>query len=318
MRLCVRRGGLRETIIIIMKKILLPLLLLSLLFSSCTRKDDKPNSEVALKDDLGLEVRVKVPAKRILSMAPSTTEILFALDADSSIAAVTDFCDYPPEAKQKPKLGGYFDPNYEVMSSLKPDLAVLTVDGKDKPSYIGVKNLGVSIYVALPKDIEGACRNINDLGILTMHEAKAKDITSKMLRQKDSLLQLNKGIEKINALIVIGSFPLMTANKNSFMTDVINLSGLENIYKDEPIDYPTISYEDVTIKNPDVIIIPADTTDEKLMNKNLQEIRSKLSTLKAVKNDNIFFVDANVLFRPGPRILDGAFLIRQKLITRRK
>ena len=296
---------------------LLFIFILTINFSSCTRKDNNTNTEVALKDDLGIEVRVKVPAKKILSMAPSTTEILFAIGADSNIAAVTDFCDYPPAAKQKPKLGGYFDPNYEVMSSLKPDLAVLTVDGKDKPSYIGVKNLGVSIYVALPKNIEGACKNINDLGVLTQHEAKAKEITSKMLKQKDSLVQLNKGREKINALIVIGSFPLMTANKNSFMTDVIDLSGLENIYKDEPIDYPTISYEDVTMKDPDVIIIPADTTDEKLMNKNLNELRSKLGTLKAVKNNNIFFVDANVLFRPGPRIMEGAFLIREKIKYRK-
>ncbi len=301
-----------------LNKKLLPLLLLSVFLSSCIKKDIPTTTEVVLKDDIGEQIKVKLPAKRILSMAPSTTEILFALGADSNIAAVTDFCDYPPEAKQKPKIGGYFDPNYEVMSSLKPDLAVLTVDAKDKPSYIGVKNLGVSIYVALPKNIEGACKNIIDLGKLSMHEEKAKLITDKMLKQKDSLVQLNKGKEKINALIVIGSFPLMTANKNSFMTDVIDLSGLENIYKDEPIDYPTISYEDVTMKDPDVIIIPADTTDEKLMNKNLNELRTKLSTLKAVKNNNIFFVDANVLFRPGPRILDGAFLIRQKLLTLRK
>ncbi|CAN5522336.1 ABC transporter substrate-binding protein [soil metagenome] len=295
----------------------LPFLLLSILLSSCIKKDIPTTTEVILKDDIGENVKVKLPAKRILSMAPSTTEILFALGADSNIAAVTDFCDYPPEAKQKPKLGGYFDPNYEVMSSLKPDLAILTVDGKDKPSYLGVKNLGISIYVALPKNIEGACKNINDLGMLTLKEAKAKEITAKMLRQKDSLIRLNTGKEKINALIVIGAFPLMSANKNSFMTDVIDLSCLENIYKDELIDYPTISYEDVTMKDPEIIIVPCDTTDEKLMNKNLNELRAKLSTLKAVKNNNIFFVDANVLFRPGPRILDGAFLIRQKLLNRK-
>src|SRR5690606_34177614 len=108
------------------------------------------------------------------------------------------------------------------------------------------------------------------------------------------------------------SNPLMTASGNTFINDILEISGFRNIYKDVNDEYPTISYEDVIGKDPEYIIMPSDTTDIQSINANLEEIRKSLSTTRAVKNNRILIMDADVMFRPGPRVLDGALLLQSK------
>lgn len=105
----------------------------------------------------------------------------------------------------------------------------------------------------------------------------------------------------------------MTASGHTFINDILEMSGFNNIYKSEEMEYPNISFEDVIKKDPEYIILPSDTTDMTAINANLEEIRSSLSTTRAVKNNKILVVDANTLFRPGPRLLDGVNLIRSRM-----
>ena len=107
--------------------------------------------------------------------------------------------------------------------------------------------------------------------------------------------------------------PLMSANGNTFINEIIELSGFENLYKDELIAYPMISYEDVIEKNPEYIIFPTDTTDVNVYKKYLEEISENLNSTKAVKENKIIIADDDVLFRPGPRVTNAVKLIRSKI-----
>ena len=107
--------------------------------------------------------------------------------------------------------------------------------------------------------------------------------------------------------------PLMSANGNTFINEIVELSGFKNLYKDELIDYPMISYEDIVEKNPEYIIFPTDTSDVNENKKYLEELSENLNSTNAVKENKIIIADDNVLFRPGPRVINAVKLIRSKM-----
>lgn len=295
------------------KKILC-LFFLSLLFSSCTRKDEQfVKSKITLKDDLGVEVNFDSLPKRIISMAPNITEGLYAIGAQDYIVGVTEFCDYPPEAKQKTKVGGYDNANYEMVAALKPDVVLITVESINRPMYQALQNLGIKMFVLNAKNVDGVAAMMNTLGKLTGKEKEAQSISSKIKSERDSINGRKDSDAQNKSLVIVGTNPIMTASKTSFINEIMVLSGLENIYADSPMDYPTISYEDITVKNPAYILLPYDTTKTGKLNVELDEIRKQLSSVEAVKKNNFIVVDNNVVFRPGPRVMDAVRLIRNKV-----
>ncbi|MEO6695679.1 MAG: helical backbone metal receptor [Ignavibacteria bacterium] len=251
--------------------------------------------------------------KRIISLAPNITEALYAIGADTLIAGVTDFCDFPSEAKSKVKTGSYLSPDYEVMTSLRPDLIIMNVESISQPTYQALKNLNTKIFVSNAKDIDGIIKMMNDLGRITGMEINAKEVTDNILKQRQIYIDLNKNAEKKKSLIIISVSPLMTSNGNTFINEVAELSGFENIYKDEFIDYPLISYEDITAKDPAYIILPTDTTNANNYTRYINELSDKLNTTTAIKNNRIILIDENIIFRPGPRVLESVRLLRFKL-----
>ena len=288
-----------------------------LAFTSCTKKSEENKTDgnpgFTIVDDIGVELKLESKPLKIVSMAPNVTEAIYALGGESKLVGVTTLCTYPPDAVSKTKIGDYLNPDYEVITSLQPDLIFLNVENRSNPTYQALENLGFNIYVVNIDNFDGVINMLNKIGIILGNEDRAGQITDSLKGVRNSFTENESGREKPGAFIIIASNPLMTASGKTFINDILEMSGLNNIYKSEGMEYPNISFEDVIKKNPEYIILPSDTTDTKGINANLEEIRTSLSTTDAVKNNNILIIDANTLFRPGPRLLDGVHLIRSKL-----
>lgn len=293
--------------------LILAVFFFAILLSSCTRKNKEENAGFSIVDDIGIEINLKSKPKKVVSMAPNVTEAIYALGADSMLVGVTTFCTYPPDALNKTKVGDYLSPDYEVIASLQPDLVFLNVENKSNPTYQALENLGINIYVVNIDNFDGVINMINKFGVILDKEERARQLTDSLKNVRNLFTEQIKEIEKPDAFIVIASNPLMTASGKTFINDILEMSGLTNIYKNENMEYPNISFEDVIKRDPEYIILPSDTTDTRAINANLEEIRSSLSTTKAVKEDNILIIDANTLFRPGPRLLDGVNMIRSRM-----
>lgn len=288
-------------------------LVLLLQFNSCSDKNGKADSKKIIRDDLGVKIGFDTIPRKIISLAPNITEALFAIGADSLIAGVTDLCDYPSEAKTKTKTGNYLNPDYERISSLSPDLILMYVSGVSQPSYQALKNLNMKLFVCNPVNTNDIIRMITNLGRITGRELKAQELSQNLVNEREKIFLSVRDKKLESCLIVVSVNPLMTASGKTFIHEITELSGLDNIYKDESLDYPMISYEDVTAKNPSFIILPCDTTDENKYNRFINELSEKLSTTNAIKDKKIILVDDNVIFRPGPRFLEGVKLITEKL-----
>ena len=281
--------------------------------TSCTKKSSEEMSEFSIADDIGVEIDLKSKPLKVVSMAPNVTEAIYALGGESKLVGVTTLCTYPPDAVSKTKIGDYLNPDYEVITSLQPDLIFLNVENKSNPTYQALENLGFNIYVVNIDNFDGVVNMLIKIGIILDKEERATQITDSLKGVRNSFSGPVSEQDKPDAFIIIASNPLMTASGKTFINDIMEMSGLNNIYKSESMEYPNISFEDVIKKNPEYIILPSDTTDIQSINANLEEIKTSLSTTDAVKNNKILIIDANTLFRPGPRLLDGVSLIRSKL-----
>jgi iron complex transport system substrate-binding protein len=283
-----------------------------LIFSSCN-SGDSIDMDLYIKDDAGNIFRKDSVPKRIISLAPNITETIFALKADSLLVGVTDYCDYPPEAKLKLKVGSLLDPNIEKITSLTPDLILMTTEGNSKYTYLSLKNNGFRVYVANPHDITGITRMITNIGYILGKKIAGERITEKILTDKKYFLRQNEGKKPVTCFFVISLNPLITVNKYTYISELLDLSGYVNIYKDEIIEYPNVSYEDVMIKNPGCIFFLCDTLNTGYMNETISEIKSRLNVINACKENRIYGVDENIISRPGPRVIEGVNLLKSKV-----
>lgn len=295
------------------KTSILFVIVIAFILSSCTKESNKEESGFTIVDDIGVELNLNKKPLKVVSMAPNVTEAIYAIGADSMLVGVTTFCTYPPDAVSKTKVGDYLNPDYEVITSLQPDLVFLNVENKSNPTYQALENLGMNVYVVNIDNFDGVINMINKFGVIMNKEERASQISDSLKGVRSGFTNGIKDDYKPGAFIIIASNPLMTASGKTFINDIIEMSGLRNIYEHESMEYPNISFEDVIKKDPEYIILPSDTTDTKSINANLEEIKSSLSTTKAVKENKIIVVDANTLFRPGPRLLDGVHLLRSKM-----
>lgn len=198
------------------------------------------------------------------------------------------------------------DPDLELIISLKPDLIIITVEGNSKNTYKSLIDLGFRVFATNPRDFEGVTKMISDLGALTNKNKEAVDLISKMKKQKENLLL--KTINQINdsCFILISLVPLMTLNENTFINEVISLSGFRNLYSKEPSSYPEISWEDLISKNPEYIIIPVNLQDSTKNINTRDAIKERLKYNSKNHKNKFIFIDENLFFRPGPRMLDAA------------
>jgi len=249
---------------------------------------------------------VASPPQRIISLAPNTTELLFAFGLGDQIIGVTSFCDHPEEAKKKAKIGGMSNPSLETVVSLKPDMVVMTTDGNPREVEERLQAMRIRTYVFRARTLADLPQGIRELGAVLGVKEKADAIAGDMERKLASLRSRvnarEAGFPKKKVLYIVWPEPLLVAGPGTEINDAIDLLGLENIAGAAKINYPRYSIEEVIRQAPDVLFIGKGSGMD--MNAVAQGILKKLTTTPAVKNNAVYYL-GDGLYRLGPRVVQG-------------
>ena len=243
--------------------------------------------------------------QRIISLAPSNTEILFALGLDEEIVGITDYCDYPPEKiAQKEKIGGFATPNFEKIVSLNPDI-VFATSGVQKQAIERLEELGVKIYILEAETMENLLIEIENIGKLTGKSQQAQELIAAMEKRIKAVKEKLSNIpedQKPKVFLEIWHDPLWTAPKKTLIYQVIELAGGKHAITIEGDwnQVTTVDPESVIDANPDVILLAFENSDPT----SVYELAG-WSAVSAVKNKRVFQIDPDIISRPGPRIIDA-------------
>jgi len=260
-------------------------------------------SEQTFVDDLGRRVYLAKPARRIVSLAPSATEILFAVGLDQEIVGVTSFCDYPPPAKAKPKVGSSI-PNLEAIIGLKPDLVLAVKSEVVRPDVLAkLEQLKVPVFVFAAKVVEDIFGHIATTGRLVGHEKQAREVVQNLRDRLNEIRRRTSTVVKVRVFYVVNTDPLITIGAGSFIHQMLDIAGGDNIAGRLPSPYPRISIEEVLRKDPQVIIFPIGESE------GIPEIEQqrwrRWTSLSAVMSNRLRQVRGELVNRPGPRVIDG-------------
>jgi iron complex transport system substrate-binding protein len=253
-------------------------------------------------DDVGRAVTVHTPLRRIISLAPSVTEILLALHMDEHVVAVTDFCDFPEEATRKPKVGAMYQPSIERIVALQPDLVITAVGASKKETVLRLEGLAVPVYVLNPTSVAEIFAAIERVGALGSREQAAAKVVADLRQRLAAVTTRLVGQRPIRTLYVLWYQPLVSVGRGSFLHEVITLAGGENLAQDAPQAYPTYSLEQVIAAAPEVIILSSDSAPlQQLMG----EQPERWTGLPAMREGRIYVVDTGLLNRPSPRSVEA-------------
>jgi iron complex transport system substrate-binding protein len=277
---------------------LVALLSLALVLTACSPSGQTPTQYVF--DDLGRLVAINGTPQRIISLAPSNTEILFALGLGDKVVGVTDWCDYPPEALEKEKVGGYANPDIEKIVALNPDL-ILAGYGNPIEVVYTLAGLGLTVFGIKTTDLDDLLNDIRRVGEITDKEVEAQALTSAMESRIQAVTNQTEELEQRPRVFYIvwggeGS-ALWTAGSGTFIHELIEKAGGVNICQNIT-GYTTISVEDVLARDPEIIIASEWSYD-------WAQNATELASTNASQSGRIYTLDDDLVQRPGPRLVEG-------------
>jgi cobalamin transport system substrate-binding protein len=239
-------------------------------------------------------------AERIVTVAPSVTEILFALGAGDRVVGVSRYDDHPPEVKSLARVGGFLDPNAESIVALKPDLVVGVPNAGNRPVLERIAKLGIAVYVVPGNSLADVFWAMRALGALLGGEAKprAEALEKKMKNEIDLLAGSLAKDSTPKVAFVYGRSPLVLAGPDSFADGLLAILNAKNIAATGPA-YPQYSIERLVLDRPDVILDASEAHDEG------SAPWLKFPTIPAVKNHRVHALPLGDVLRPGPRIVEG-------------
>jgi iron complex transport system substrate-binding protein len=262
---------------------------------------------VTVKDDDGQTVTLQKPAQRVISLAPHITELLFAAGGGSHVVGVVSYSDFPEEAKKIPQVGSNRELDLERIMALKPDLIVVWRHGESERQVEMVRKLGIPMFHSEPQKLDDIPDNVAKLGQLMGTDAVARPAADKLRGQLADLRARYASRPVVRSFYQVWDKPLYTLNGRHIVSDALHLCGGENIFANLPVTAPVVSVEAVLQANPEAIFATAEK------NYGGTSMWKAYPTLTAVRNDNLFTVDGNLLNRAGPRMIAGAAQLCEKL-----
>ncbi len=265
-----------------------------------------PGAASTVRDAVGRSVDVPSDPKRIVSLAPNVTEMLFALGLGGRVAGVTLFCDWPPEVAAKPKIGGLINPSLESIVALGADLVLATADGNRAEDVNRLADLKVAVYTIDTRSVADVLRTLVTIGELTGRAAQAREIAAGLDRRREAVRARVAGLAPVTVFAAIDRAPLISAGAGTFVGELLTLAGGRNIAGDSPIKYPVFSLERLLADDPEVILDAADP--EPLSSAELISRWAALpgaTALRAMRTGRMISVGQGSFFRPGPRIVDS-------------
>lgn len=254
------------------------------------------SGEVIEPDNINIE-------DKYISLSPSTTEVLFALGLGDNIVGVTEYCNYPEEALDKDKVGGYSDVNLEKVLELEPNIVFYADNISPKDRQL-IEKAGIETFDFKSETVQEVLTEILEVGKITEKEKESQEIVDEINMGIKNIEEKTKGLEKPKVFYEIWHDPLQTVGKGSFLDDIIDVAGGYNIARNiEDINsaYIIVQNEFVIQENPEFYFLGEDTGLD------LMDIKSRVGydSIDAVENSNVYFLDPDIMLRPGPRVLEA-------------
>jgi iron complex transport system substrate-binding protein len=275
---------------------LVALLGIVLVLAACTTPMQTPTQYVV--DDLGRLVTINGTPQRIISLAPSNTEILFALGLGDKVVGVTMYCDYPPEAQDKEKVGDYYGPDIEKIIALQPDL-VLATDFHRFDLIPALEQQGFAVFAVAPQTLDDVLESIQKIGEITGREAQASELVNGMRNKIGEIEEQTKELEeKPRVFYMTWHDPMWTVGRTTWIDDLINIAGGVNIFSQYFESGAMVEIEWVILLNPEVIITSEWSYD-------WARNATELASTNASQTGRIYTFDDDLAQRPGPRLVKG-------------
>ncbi len=269
-------------------------------------KPESPKAAAPLivTDEAERRVEIPQPVRRIISLAPSVTETIYALGLQDRLVADTDFCDYPPEAKKLPKIGGPFTPNLEVILSLKPDLVLLAANTANrKETADALDLLHVPAYATSARTIEEVLASIARLGEVLGAAEQGRVLAQSLQARLDALHKKLGAAAPVRVLFIVWQEPLISIGQDTFLADALRWAGAESVIHTKQ-DWPHVSLEEVLRLQPDYLIFASAHPEE--ITASLAEMRTLPGwrDMKALQENKVAIV-SDAINRPAPRLVDA-------------
>ena len=269
------------------------LLITSSYFQAC--------SAVQVVDEDGNLIQLEKPAKRIISLAPSITELLFAINAGKQLVGVIEYSDFPPEAKTIPVIGRFDRLDIEKILELEPELVIGWKSGNPRAAIDQLRTLGLPVYLAELNDLPSISKQMENLSILAGTASEAKVTINTFNQTYESLVAEYSNRESVSVFYQIWDSPIISAGGNELINDIIELCSGENIFKYISRVAPKVSLEAVIIADPEVIV----GSGVGITRPGWLNDWERWPSLKAVSEKNVYFIPPDLVQRQTPRTLIG-------------
>ena len=265
-------------------------------------------AEVKVIDAAGNTVNLERPAHRVISLSPHLTELLYAAGATRQVVAAVEFSDYPEQARQLPRIGRYDKFDLESIIALDPDLVLAWKTGNPHDQVQAIEKLGFTVYYSEPRNLEDVAADIRKLGRLLGTEQVADQAAERYLDELTRLRNTYRREHHLEVFYQVWSDPLFTVNKEHIISQVIDLCGGKNVFGDLQVLSPRVSIEAVLEKNPEVILVGMASGREQWLDE-----WKRWPTMKAVRKNQVYPINADLIVRHTPRILEGAVIMCEYL-----
>jgi iron complex transport system substrate-binding protein len=250
-----------------------------------------------MTDDLGKKVKIPLQIERAVSLAPNLTEIAFAVEAGERLVGVTSYCNYPLEAQKIQRVGDTINPNIETIIALKPQIVLVSTASQIETFTKTLDAQNIAVFVTNPNSLDDIYKTIYQFGEIFSREEKAAQVVDDLKRRVADVEAKTADLKDVRVFLQISKEPLFTIGKQSFLTDLINRAGSVSVTAAVETAYPKISKETASALNPEAIIL-SDSEDNK-------EPNDIFVNSLAMKNGKVFRIDADLISRPAPRVVDA-------------
>jgi iron complex transport system substrate-binding protein len=261
-----------------------------------------------VQDMLGRAVSVPERPLRVVSLAPSLTETVFALGRGDWIAGVTDFCDYPAAARSKPKVGGTATPNLERIVDLRPDLVLATAEANPRETVGQLSRLGIPVFAVKPDGYAGILESVRLVGRVLGAEASAAALIRDIQGGVEAIRGRVTGRARPRVLYLVWADPPIAAGPSTFIHDLLEMAGGDNIVRERAVPYPRLSLEDIVGRAPEVILVASHSQRGDAHATGFTPPlaqRNGWQSIPAVRRGRVVSVPGDTIHRPGPRVVDG-------------
>lgn len=255
---------------------------------------------LSVEDDAGRQVSIEQPAMRIVTLAPHLTEQLFSLGVGERIIATVEYSDYPKAALSIPRIGGAEDISAEVILALQPDLVLAWDSGSPTEVLTLLESLGVAVYRASSQSLLGVSKTLADIAVLTQQSVTAAPLIAAFNADIEKVVSLYRNKRTVSVFYQLWYEPLMTANKQQMINEMITICGGSNLFAEQAEVVPQTSVESIVVLNPEIIFAPEQGTPV-----NWQKRWQAWPEISAVSEQHLYTLNADLINRPTLRSVQG-------------